>query len=153
MKLTTLLPASLLLFLLACTSPTATPLEVSYLNPPSAQGKNLPYSEVVKVGQTLYLSGKIGKKAGENTVVEGGIQAETKQVMDNIKEVLQRHGADMDDIVKVTVFLADIGEWAAMNEVYTTYFPTHRPARSAVGVNGLARNAKVEIECIAILKK
>jgi reactive intermediate/imine deaminase len=80
----------------------------------------------------------------------GGIQAETRQTLENIKAALQPLGATMDDVVKCTVFLADMAEWPAMNEVYVTFFPTNKPARSAVAVSGLARNARVEIECIAV---
>jgi enamine deaminase RidA (YjgF/YER057c/UK114 family) len=70
--------------------------------------------------------------------------------MENMKSFLERNGSSMDDVVKCTVFLADIKEWAAMNEVYVTFFPRNRPARSALGTTGLARNARVEIECIAV---
>jgi enamine deaminase RidA (YjgF/YER057c/UK114 family) len=71
--------------------------------------------------------------------------------MESIKSLLEANGATMDDVVKCTVFLADFAEWGAMNEVYTTFFPKHRPARSAVAVSGLASNARVEIECMAVI--
>jgi reactive intermediate/imine deaminase len=109
----------------------------------------MPFSDAVRVGRTVYLSGKIGIDA-KRQLVTGGIAAETRQTMENIKASLQALGLTMDDVVKCTVFLADMGEWAAMNEVYVTFFQKHKPARSAMGVNGLALNARVEIECIAV---
>lgn len=102
-------------------------------------------SSAVKVGSTLYLSGQLGLGG------ERGIQPETRATMENIKGLLEENGATMDDVVKCTVFLADFSEWGAMNEVYTTYFTKHRPARSAVAVNGMAGNARVEIECMAVI--
>lgn len=110
-----------------------------------------PFSDAVRLGDTLYLSGKLGTVPGTATLVEGGIQPETRQTLENIKASLERHGSSMDRVVKCTVFLADIGEWAAMNEVYTTFFPENKPARSALGVNGLALDGRVEIECIAMV--
>ena len=82
------------------------------------------------------------------TLVEGGIQAETRQTMDNIRAVLERNGSSMDRVVKCLIMLDDVGEWGAMNEVYVTYFD-QLPARSAMGADGLALGARVEIECIA----
>jgi reactive intermediate/imine deaminase len=104
----------------------------------------------VQVGDVIYLAGQIGTSASaQGGVVPGGIQAETRQTMENIKDVLERSGSSLEHVVKCTVFMADMQEWDAMNEVYTTYFPNHKPARSALGANGLALNARVEIECIA----
>lgn len=109
-----------------------------------------PFSESVRVGDTLYLAGKLGMKDG--ALVPGGIQPETQAAMDAIRSVVERNGGTMNNVVKCTVFLADISEWAAMNAIYTQFFPPgRRPARSAVGVGSLARNARVEIECIAVL--
>jgi len=85
-------------------------------------------------------------------LVPGGIAAETKQTMENIKSTLEKYGSSLDHVVKVTCMLADMSEWASMNEVYTAYFSRHLPARSALGANGLALGARVEIECIAVLK-
>jgi 2-iminobutanoate/2-iminopropanoate deaminase len=112
-------------------------------------GPNAPFSQAVRVGRTIYLSGMLGMTA-DGQLATGGIQAETRQTLENIKAALQPLGATMDDVVKCTVFLADMAEWPAMNEVYVTFFPTNKPARSAVAVSGLARNARVEIECIAV---
>ncbi|TQV75195.1 hypothetical protein FLL45_09660 [Aliikangiella marina] len=124
---------------------------VEYFNAPGAEQRNLPFSEAVRVGDLLFLSGKIGTVPGKQGLVKGGIQPETRQTMDNIKAVLERHGATMDHLVKCTVFLADIKEWAKMNEVYVTYFKHHKPARSALAASGLALDSRVEIECIASL--
>ena len=97
----------------------------------------------------LYLAGQIGTDAS-GKVVGGGIQGETRQALENIRGVLVRAGSSMDHVVKCTVFLADMREWAAMNEVYVTFFDAaRRPARSAFGTTGLALDARVEIECLA----
>ena len=109
-----------------------------------------PFTPAVQVGDILYLAGQIGTAASaQGGVVPGGIQAETRQTMLNIKDVLEKSGSSMDHVFKCTVMLADMKEWDAMNEVYTTFFPNHKPARSALGANGLALNARVEIECLA----
>jgi 2-iminobutanoate/2-iminopropanoate deaminase len=102
-------------------------------------------SNAVKVGNTLYLSGQLSSQG------ERGIAPETKASLERIKTLLEANGATMDDVVKCTVFLADFAEWGAMNEVYVTFFPKHRPTRSAVAVSGMAANARVEIECMAVI--
>lgn len=112
----------------------------------------LPFSEAVRVGHMLYLSGQLGYDAKAAKLVEGGIGPETTQTLENIKAVLEKHGSSMAEVVKCTVFLADIKEWAAMNEVYVTYFPSNPPARSALGSSGLALDARTEIECMATVK-
>lgn len=112
----------------------------------------LPFSEAVRVGHMLYLSGQLGYDRETAKLVEGGIAAETKKTMENIKATLEKHGSSMAEVVKCTVFLADIKEWAAMNEVYITYFPSKPPARSALGSSGLALGARTEIECMATVK-
>jgi 2-iminobutanoate/2-iminopropanoate deaminase len=113
-----------------------------------------PFSPAVRVGNVIYLAGQIGTSANAGgTVVAGGIEAETRQTMNNIKEVLEKVGSDMDHVFKCTVMMADMKEWDAMNAVYRTYFkPDRLPARSALGANGLALNARVEIECVATVK-
>lgn len=111
-----------------------------------------PFSDAVRVGHMLYLSGAIGTDAA-GKVVPGGITAETRQVMENIRGTLTRYGSSLDQVVKCTVMLADIAEWPAMNSVYRTYFTAGRfPARSAFAGTGLAMGARVEIECWAIVK-
>lgn len=117
-----------------------------------SEDMQLPFSEAVRVGHMLYLSGQLGYDAKTASLVEGGIQAETRQTMENIKATLEKHGSSLAEVVKCTVFLADISEWAAMNEVYVTYFPSKPPARSALGSSGLALGARTEIECIATVK-
>lgn len=107
----------------------------------------LPFSEAVRVGNLLFLSGQIG--TGADGLVSGGIGPETRQALENIRATLERHGSSMERVVKCTVFLADIAEWPAMNEVYVTFFPGNKPARSAIAGSGLALNSRVEIECIA----
>ena len=102
-------------------------------------------SNAVRVGNTLYLSGQLGLGG------ERGIVPETRAALDNIRGLLDANGATMDDVVKCTVFLADFSEWSAMNDVYVTFFTKHRPARSAVAVSGMAANARVEIECMAVI--
>ena len=125
---------------------------VEYRTSPATTSADLPFSEAVRVGNMLYLSGKIGVTPGTRIVVPGGIKAETKQVMDDMKRVLERNGSSLRHVVKCTVMLADMKDWGEMNEVYVTYFPKdRRPARSALGVNGLALGARVEIECMAVV--
>ena len=109
----------------------------------------LPFSDAVRVGHMLYLSGKLGNIPGTRDLAPGGIAGETRQTLENIKASLEKHGSSLGEVVKCTVFLADISEWAAMNEVYMDYFPTDPPARSALGSSGLALGARVEIECLA----
>jgi 2-iminobutanoate/2-iminopropanoate deaminase len=123
--------------------------DVEYLT--SEHMKGLPFSEAVRVGSILYLSGTIGMDSSMK-LVPGGITAETRQTMENIKATLERYGSSLEHVIKVTVMLADMNEWAEMNKVYVTYFTKNLPARSALGANGLAFGARVEIECIAFLK-
>lgn len=109
----------------------------------------LPFSPARWAGDVLFVSGAVGNRDGEMQVVEGGVQAETRQALENIQAVLEDHGASMSDVVKCTVMLDDISQWAAMNEVYVEFFEPPRPARSAFGADGLAIGAALEIECIA----
>ena len=121
-----------------------------FLNSPAARARGFPFSEAVRVGDTLYLSGQVGTRPGTSELVPGGIAAETRQTLENIKSVLKRYGSSLDRVVKCTVFLADMAEWPRMNEVYRTFFKGRFPARSAMGASGLALGARVEIECIAV---
>jgi len=123
---------------------------VEFLNSGKVVPTTLPFSEAVRVGDTLYLSGQIGFKPGTLELVPGGIRAEARQTLENIRTSLEAHGYAMRDVVKCTVMLADITEWAAFNEVYQTYFAAPYPARSALGANGLALGARVEVECFAV---
>ena len=124
---------------------------VRFLNSGRVLPTDLPFSEAVRVGHTLYLSGQIGVVPGTLELVPGVLAAEARQTMENIRATLEVHGASMDELVKCTVMLGDISEWAAFNEIYKTFFNKRFPARSAFGANGLALGARVEVECIAIL--
>ena len=104
----------------------------------------------MRVGDVLYLSGMVGDD-DNGTLVPGGIEAETRQALENIRDELELRGSSLDRVVRCLVMMADIGEWERMNEVYITFFPRHRPARSAMGANGLVLGARVEIECMALV--
>jgi reactive intermediate/imine deaminase len=126
---------------------------VEYLPGPDAATLNLPFSEAVRVGHTLYLSGEIGRIPGTMDIVSGGIEPQTRQTLTNIRATLARHGATMSDVVKCTLFLADMSQWAAVNAVYREFFPANAlPARSALGASGLAAGARIEIECVAVVE-
>lgn len=109
------------------------------------------FSTAVRSGDLLFLSGQIGTLPGVETptLVEGGIGAEARQTMENVITVLGAEDLSLDDLVKCTVFLADIADYGAMNQVYLEFFPSNPPARSAMAGSGLALGARVEIECIA----
>lgn len=113
---------------------------------------NLPFSELVRVGNTLYLSGQLGVVPGTLNLVPGGIKEQAAQTMENIKAVLEAHNYSMNNVVKCTVMLADISEWGTFNEVYKSFFSKPYPARSAFGANGLGLGAKVEVECIGAVE-
>ena len=148
---------SLLLALpmLACApkAPPATSAVPRYYTAPDTAMRALPFSEAVQVGSLLFVSGQIGALPGTRTVAPGGITPESKQAIENIRTILGRHGASLKDVVKCSIFLADISEWAAFNEVYRQYFTAPYPARSAFGANGLALGARVEVECVAVVKQ
>jgi reactive intermediate/imine deaminase len=110
----------------------------------------LPFSEAVRVGSMLYLSGALGIDS-TGGLVRGGIEAETRQALSNIRAVLERHGSSMDRVIKVTAMLADMDEWSAMNRIYVEHFPKNLPARSAFGATGLALGGRIELECIALI--
>jgi 2-iminobutanoate/2-iminopropanoate deaminase len=113
---------------------------------PTAVG---PYSPVVKVGRWLVCSGQIGVADGK--LVAGGVDDELRQALDNLAAALGTHGATLDNVVKTTVFLVDIEDYAAMNAAYARCFGDHRPARSAVAVSALPFGARVEVEAWARL--
>lgn len=125
-------------------------VEPQFLNSGKVLKGNFPFSEAVKVGNTLYLSGQVGVVPETQQIAPDGIASESHQVMKNIKAVLEAHGYAMDNLIKCTVFLADMTEWPAFNEIYKGYLTEGKlPARSALGVNELALGARVEVECIA----
>ncbi len=115
--------------------------------PGMAQG--LPFSPAVRVGHMVYLSGQLGTVPGTRQLVDTGIAAQTRQALDNVTAVLAAAGSSLARVVKCTVFLADIRDYAPMNEVYATFFPKDPPARSTVAGSGLALGARIEIECFA----
>ena len=110
-----------------------------------------PFTPAVQVGELIFVAGQLGT-GPQGTLVPGGIQAETRQALANIKDILDQSGSSMDRVAKCSVFLADMNEWDAMNAVYVTFFPGNKPARSAFGATGLALNGRVEIECVAKTK-
>ena len=147
-------PAILILsfFAISCSTKTQPQKEQlsHYLSEQTAE-LNLPFSEAVRVGNILYLSGQVGNKPGTLELVDGGIEAEAKQVMENIKTILEANGTSFEHAVKLSVFIDDIEEWGTFNNVYVEYFPNKKPARSALGADGLALGAAVEVECIAYI--
>ncbi len=115
--------------------------QVHFYNSPAAAAAKLPFSQAVRVGDVLYMSGAIGVLPGKMELAPGGI-------------VLKGNGLTFDDVFKCTAMLADMSKWGAFNKVYVTYFkPEHLPARSALGANGLALGAQVELECWAFARK
>jgi len=132
----------------ACAAQTE-PSNPKYFPMPSTGGAPLPFSEAVQHGDTLYVSGQLGLLPGTMTLAPGGIGPESRRALDNLKAILERHGSSLDQIVKCTVFLADIKEWPAFNAIYREYFTKNLPARSALATSGLALGARVEVECIA----
>lgn len=135
------------LLLLGATSSLQAQARREILPEPPRPGANL--SQVVKVGDVLYLSGQLGFAPGQG-LVPGGIGPETRQTMENIKRVLESVGSSMDRVVKCVVYLADIAEFQAMNAEYRTFFPSEPPARTTVAVSGLVGNARIEVTCLAL---
>ena len=110
---------------------------------------DLPFSEAARHGDTLYLSGQVGIAPGTMALVPGGMRAEATQALANIRTVLEANGRSMRDVIRCTVMLADMADWPAFNEVWRKAFEKPFPARSAIGANGLALGARVEVECTA----
>jgi len=135
-----------LLALGAC-SPGATGREV--VSTPLAPAAIGPYSQAVRVGDTLYAAGQIGLDPDTGALVSGGVRAETRQSLDNLTRVLEAAGFSRSDVVQVTIYLTDLGEYAGVNAVYAGYFPGDAPARATVEVARLPRDARVEILLVA----
>lgn len=112
---------------------------------------DLPFSAAVRVGNMLYVSGQMGTDESRK-MVPGGIVAETRQTLANMRAILERHGSSLDRVVKCMVMMADMKEWPAMNAIYVEHFPNHLPARSAFGAGALALGGRVEIECVATVE-
>jgi 2-iminobutanoate/2-iminopropanoate deaminase len=142
------LPVGFALLLGACAANPARSPHVEYFPVPGP--RPLPFAEAVRVGEMLYLSGQLGTDS-TGQLVPGGIGPETRPALTNVATVLARHGGTLDQVIKCTVMLADIGEWAAMNQVYVPFFRNHFPARSAFGTTGLALGARLELECMAVV--
>ncbi|HQR17557.1 MAG TPA: RidA family protein [Gemmatimonadales bacterium] len=134
----------------AAKAPPATQAAPQFFVSPDSLMKTLPFSEAVRAGNLLILSGQIGNLPGTTTLAPGGIGPESRQALENIRAILGRHGASLKDVVKCTVFLADMAEWGAFNAVYREFFSAPYPARSALGTSGLAFKARVEVECMAV---
>lgn len=133
----------------ACASaaPAPQPAAVEFFAPP--ENWPYPFSPAVRVGDLLFLSGQIGTRPGTAELVPGGIEAEARQTMENIRAALHAAGSSLDRVVKCTVFLEDMADWPAFNAIYRTYFTPPYPTRSALGADGLALGARVEVECVA----
>ena len=139
-----------LVFLVGCTSQPTDREIVTTENAPAAIG---PYSQAVRVGNTLYLAGQIAIDPATGQLVPGGIREQTDQVLKNIQAVLEAAGFSLTDVVQSQVFLADLNDYKAMNEVYARYFTTAPPARAAVQVARVPRDALVEIMVTAVKTK
>ena len=122
------------------------------INSPNAPSPVGPYNHAVLAGNTLYCSGQVAIIPSTGQILQGTIQEETKQVMENLKAVLAAAGATFENAVKCSIFMSDMGDYAAMNEVYASYFNDETaPAREAVAVKTLPKNVNVEISLIAVL--
>lgn len=123
---------------------------LDFVNSEASRAANLPFSQAVRAGGVLYLSGAIGNVPGKMELVPGGIEAESRQMMANIAAVLKEAGSGWDRVAKCVVYLADMAEWGTFNKVYVPYFAAGRfPARTAIGAHQLILNARVEMECWA----
>jgi 2-iminobutanoate/2-iminopropanoate deaminase len=136
-----------------CAPPTPPPAshpQAELITSQVTEGLDLPFSEAVRIGDLIILSGMVGNRPGTLELVPGGMDAEARQALENVRTVLAAAGASPMDVVKCTVMLDDIGQWGAFNQVYTEFFQGHRPARSAFGADGLALGAALELECMAL---
>ena len=143
--------ASLLLPMLACAASPSPPAVThpEFYPSPDPVLKTLPFSEAVRAGDFLIVSGQIGSLPGKMALAPGGITGQTRQAIENVGSILRRHGATRRDVVECTVFLADMKDWPAFNTVYKEYFKPPFPARSATGASGIALGARVELQCTA----
>lgn len=121
---------------------------ISTPNAPKAIG---PYEQAIKIGEFVYISGQIPLDPKTGNLVEGDIRVQTRRVMDNLKAILEAAGSSLERVVKATVFLKNIADFAAMNEIYAEYLGAAKPARSTVAVADLPRGALVEIDLIALI--
>lgn len=135
----------ILMSLQSCNTSTT---EINFYKSHEPNRANVPFSDAVETENLLFLTGQIGKDHKAGKLVSGGVKAETKQVIENIKAVLEHHNLSLDNVVKCTVILKDIDDFKVFNSVYTTYF-TKKPARTTFAASGLAGGASIEIDVIA----
>ena len=135
--------------LVSCT--TTQKSEIEFLESKIERRKKAPYSDAVRVGDLIFLTGQVGFNNDSLKIAQGGIKAETTQALENIKEVLKANGSDMEHVVKCTVILTDMNDFAAFNEVFRQYFPKNKPARTTFVAN-LVIDAKIEIDVTAVIK-
>ncbi len=149
MKYTLIFLISFLLSLLVINSCEHQSATVNFIKSHEPKRQNTPFSDVVIVDNMLFLSGQIGRDHSKSELVEGGIQAQTRQTIENIKAVLEHNQSDLSHVVKCTVILSDIQDFDAFNEIYKQYFP-NKPARTTFAASGLAAGALIEIEVVAV---
>lgn len=123
------------------------------IQPAKFPNTGLPYSPGILAGDTLYLAGQLGRDPATTKIVPGGIEAETRQTLTNIREVLREAGMDFGDVVSVTAYIVDFKDFDAYNKVYREFFPTDPPARATVGVAALNQGGRVELQMIAVKPK
>lgn len=139
----------MLIFILATSASAQEKSNIIFHTSHEIKKQNAPYSDAVQTGNLFFLAGQIGMDHSTRTLVEGGIKKETEQAIGNIEAVLKQHGMELGNVVKCTVILSTMQDFATFNEVYSKYF-TKKPARTTFAASGLARNAKVEIDVIAV---
>ena len=126
--------------------------EVQFITSKKTKEAGFPFSDAVQAGDFVFLSGQVGTDPQSGRLVAGGIEPETHQIFRNIEAILATQDASLEDIIKCTLMIDEIAQWSAFNQVYVTYFPGNKPARSAFGADGLALGASVELECWAYRK-
>jgi len=126
------------------------PVTREVISTPEAPAAIGPYSQAIKIGNTLYCSGQLGLNPATGDLITGDIQEETRQVLKNLGAVLRAGGADYKDVVSATIYLANMDDYKIVNEVYATFFNADKPARATVQVARLPRDARVEISCMAV---
>lgn len=149
MKLSLFVVASLCGVLCSCSMHQRALRAVSSTHAPKAIG---PYSQAIVSGKTIYASGQIGLSPETNAMAGDNIEAQTRQALDNVKAVITEAGSDMAHVVKVTLYLKDLNDYGKINDIYKDYFPDVKPARAAIQVARLPKDALIEIECIAVSK-
>jgi len=139
----------LIIALISCTTSQKT--EIEFLESKIERRKKAPYSDAVRVGDVLFLTGQVGFNSDSLKLADGGIKGETIQALENIKAVLEAHGSDLEHVAKCTVILTDVNDFAAFNEIFRQYFPKNKPARTTF-VADLVIDAKIEIDVTAVVK-